>query len=33
MWERKESEEGVKEDARLEKWFGGGDHVREGERD
>ncbi len=30
--ERKEREEGVREEARLEKWFGGGDQLREGGR-
>lgn len=31
--DRKAREEGVREEARLEKWVGGGDQLREGERD
>ncbi len=32
IWDRKETEGGVREEARLEKWPGGVDQVREGER-
>ena len=33
VWERKETEAGVKEEARFENWSGGRVHSRDGERD